>query len=91
MWIATSERIRQIDRQATETFGISTRVLMERAGLAVFEAVQEYLACGGKITILCGKGNNGGDGFVVARLALENHYDVCCLVAADAGRKTRRT
>ena len=83
MWIATSERVREIDRQATEAFGISTRVLMERAGLAVFEAVQEYLHCGGKITVICGKGNNGGDGFVVARLAHEQHYEVCCLVAAD--------
>ena len=82
MWIASSERSKEIDRQTTTKFGITSNVLMERAGLAVFLAVKEFLPLGGKITVLCGKGNNGGDGFVVARLALESGFDVRCLVAA---------
>src|SRR5947209_7593904 len=83
MWIASSERSREIDRQTTENFGVSTRVLMERAGLAVFDAVKEHLPEGGRIAVLCGHGNNGGDGFVVARLAHEAGYHVYCLVAAE--------
>lgn len=83
MWIATAEHSREIDRKATDEFGVPARVLMERAGLAVFDAIREMLPGGGSIAILCGKGNNGGDGFVVARLARDNGYRVECLVAAD--------
>jgi len=55
---------------------------MERAGLSVFAAIKEMLPDGGKLTVYCGKGHNGGDGIAVARLALEAGYDVDCLVAA---------
>lgn len=89
MWIATAERSREIDRQTTEQFGVPATVLMERAGLAVFEAIKELLPQGGRICVLCGKGNNGGDGFVVARAALEHGYDVCCVVACEEETLTR--
>jgi ADP-dependent NAD(P)H-hydrate dehydratase / NAD(P)H-hydrate epimerase len=85
MWIADSAWTREIDRRATDEFGIPVHVLMERAGLAVFDAVRELLPQGGRLTVFCGKGNNGGDGFVVARLAKEQGYDVDCLVAAEEG------
>lgn len=83
MWIATAEHSRHIDRRATNEFGVPAKVLMERAGLAVFEAVKEFLPDGGRITVFCGKGNNGGDGFVVARLAHDENFSVDCLVAAE--------
>jgi NAD(P)H-hydrate epimerase len=83
MWIATAEHSRSIDRRATEEFGIPSRVLMERAGLAVFSVVKEMLPPGGKLTVFCGRGNNGGDGFAVARFAADAGYHVECLVAAD--------
>ncbi len=57
---------------------------MERAGLAVFDVVRELLPSGGKLAVLCGKGNNGGDGFVTARLAKDNNFQVECLVAAQS-------
>jgi NAD(P)H-hydrate epimerase len=84
MWIADAAQCREIDRRAIEEHGIPSRTLMHRAGLAVFEAVKEMLPEGGKLAVLCGKGNNGGDGMVVARLALENGYCVDCLVAAPS-------
>lgn len=84
MWIASAERCRTMDRRATEEFGIPNRILMERAGLAVFQAVKELLPDGGCLTVFCGKGNNGGDGFAVARLAREHGYHVELLVAAEA-------
>jgi NAD(P)H-hydrate epimerase len=83
MWISTAEHSKQIDRRASEEFGVPAKVLMERAGLAVFDAVKELLPNGGRISVFCGKGNNGGDGFVVARLALDHHFLVDCLVAAE--------
>ncbi len=55
---------------------------MERAGVAVFNGIKELLPEGGRITVCCGKGNNGGDGFVAARLALEHSFGVECLVAS---------
>ncbi len=85
MWIASSDHCRKIDRQTSEEYGISSTVLMERAGLAVFEVVQQTMPEPGKITVVCGKGNNGGDGFVVARLARDFGYHVECLVTAAEG------
>ncbi len=81
MRIATADQMRRIDRRAIEEFGIPARVLMERAGYAVFQKIQEILPEGGSIAVVCGKGNNGGDGLVIARLAREAGYFVDCLVA----------
>lgn len=84
-WIADAARSREIDRRATGVFGISQRELMESAGGAVFDALAEILPDGGKLLVVCGRGNNGGDGFVTARLALDHAYQVECLVAAKPG------
>jgi len=65
------EEVREIDRHAIEEFGVPGVVLMENAGRGAAEVL---LAQGvrGPVTICCGKGNNGGDGFVIAR-HLANH------------------
>lgn len=83
MWIATAEHIRDLDHRASEQFGIPALVLMERAGLAVFSAIQDMLPAGGRLLVVCGKGNNGGDGLVVARLATESQrYAVECVITS---------
>ncbi|MBL8060735.1 MAG: NAD(P)H-hydrate dehydratase [Chthonomonas sp.] len=71
-----------MDQIASNEYGVPAMVLMERAGIAVFEAIKEMLPCPGRIFVLCGRGNNGGDGFVVARLAHEAGYEIEVLVAA---------
>ncbi|MEE9585254.1 MAG: NAD(P)H-hydrate epimerase [Candidatus Brocadiales bacterium] len=65
----TREEIRGIDRKAIEEYGIPGVVLMENAGRRVAEEALEMLeeALEPRVAILCGKGNNGGDGFVAAR------------------------
>jgi NAD(P)H-hydrate epimerase len=88
MWIANAAQCRELDRTAMEEFGVPPVVLMERAGLAVFEVVRELLPEGGRVTVMCGKGNNGGDGLVVSRLAAEHGFHVECLVAASESELT---
>jgi len=63
-----SAEMREIDRAAIEGFGIPSLTLMDRAGRAVAEAALELAAPKGRFVIVCGAGNNGGDGYVAARL-----------------------
>jgi ADP-dependent NAD(P)H-hydrate dehydratase / NAD(P)H-hydrate epimerase len=65
-----AETMRGVDRWAIEQQGVAGLELMERAGAGVARAV-ERLAPDGPVTVVCGKGNNGGDGLVVARLLRE--------------------
>src|SRR5947208_13661400 len=60
------DEVRAVDRRAIEDFGIPGMVLMENAGRGAAELL---LALGihGRVVVCCGKGNNGGDGFVIAR------------------------
>jgi NAD(P)H-hydrate epimerase len=60
------EEVRALDRRAIEEFGVPGVVLMENAGRGAAEVLIS-LGCKGPVVICCGKGNNGGDGFVIAR------------------------
>jgi NAD(P)H-hydrate epimerase len=62
----TRAQVRDIDRKAIEEFGVPGVVLMENAGRGAAELLLS-LGANGTVVICCGKGNNGGDGFVVAR------------------------
>jgi hydroxyethylthiazole kinase-like uncharacterized protein yjeF len=62
-----ADTMRAVDRWAIEEQGVDGLELMERAGAAVAKAL-EQMAPDGSVSVLCGKGNNGGDGLVVARL-----------------------
>ena len=69
MKVATASQMRELDRRATEEFGIPSLLLMENAGLqAVLEMDRSFPRLNtSRVAIACGKGNNGGDGLVVAR------------------------
>ena len=58
--------VREVDRRAIDEFGMSGLVLMENAGRGCVETLLS-LGCGGPVAIVCGRGNNAGDGFVIAR------------------------
>ena len=67
MKITTAAEMREIDRASTEKFGVPSLTLMENAGNAVAQFILEDFSNADRIAVVCGKGNNGGDGFVVAR------------------------
>src|ERR1051326_8207778 len=67
MKIVTASEMREIDRLTSERFGVPSLTLMENAGSAVAEFVLSAYPRAKTFGIICGKGNNGGDGFVVAR------------------------
>jgi ADP-dependent NAD(P)H-hydrate dehydratase / NAD(P)H-hydrate epimerase len=70
MLVVTAEQMREIDRLTIERYGVPSLTLMERAGEAVAQSILERFARNAKkgVLIVAGKGNNGGDGLVVARL-----------------------
>ena len=66
--VLTPEEMRRTDRIAIDEMGVAGLDLMERAGSEVGRVVRDRIGIGGqRIAVLCGKGNNGGDGFVAAR------------------------
>lgn len=66
--LLTSTEMREVDRATIEDYGLPGAVLMEHAGLATARAAREMVERpGAHICVLCGRGNNGGDGFVAAR------------------------
>jgi len=83
MKILTAEEMRVADRVTTERFGISSLELMEHAGHAVSRFVTRELPQCRRIVVLCGKGNNGGDGLVAARHLAEAGCAVSVLILGD--------
>ena len=73
MRLVTAEQMRTLDRRTIEETGIPGVVLMENAGRTAFQIIHEIFSpfCGKKVLIFAGRGNNGGDGFVLARYFLE--------------------
>jgi NAD(P)H-hydrate epimerase len=79
----TAAEMREADRRCIEEIGIPSAVLMYNAGKAVFAEIGQ-----GPVGIVCGKGNNGGDGFVVALLALLAGHDVRVVLLAPESALT---
>ncbi len=69
-------QVGELDRALSERFDLPGPVLMERAGRAAFRELRQHWPQARRLTVCCGGGNNGGDGYVVARLALRAGFDV---------------
>src|SRR6188472_2283341 len=82
MRILNSAQMRDADRRTIDDIGIPAIVLMENAGRQVVAAMEaSFEDLGDKsVAVLCGRGNNGGDGFVVARTLLQRGVDVSVFV-----------
>ena len=90
MYACTPHQMRAMDLRAVQEYGIPSLLLMENAGAAVARRVEALLAEAGAprgpVLLLCGGGNNGGDGFVAARRLRNRGIPVTCLLAAARER-----
>lgn len=82
MKIVTSEEMRDIDRRTVEEYGVSGTVLMENAGRSVVDKIKELYGRK-RVVVICGSGNNGGDGMVVARDLHNEGWDVKVFLASS--------
>jgi ADP-dependent NAD(P)H-hydrate dehydratase / NAD(P)H-hydrate epimerase len=83
MKIVTTAEMRAIDRATSERFGVPSLTLMENAGSAVADYVLARYGGAEHFAVFCGRGNNGGDGFVVARKLNERGKKVQVILLAD--------
>jgi NAD(P)H-hydrate epimerase len=89
--IVTAAQMQELDRRTIDEARIPGTALMERAGSGVVACLEQTLgsARGKRITVLCGKGNNGGDGFVAARLLHRRQAKVRVLAMTSLSELTR--
>jgi NAD(P)H-hydrate epimerase len=79
----TRSQVREVDRRAIEEYGIPGIVLMENAGRNAAVLIQGWTRARGPVAIVCGRGNNGGDGFVIARHLFNAGIHVELFLACD--------
>ncbi len=75
-YLLTTDQMKQVDNYTSEYFLLASPVLMERAALAVCEEIEKRFSDKSRVCIVCGNGNNGGDGYALGRILLERGYQV---------------
>lgn len=86
MIVLSPDRMKQYDAYAIKTWGMPSAVLMENAGRSTYRLLRrDYLQDRQKVAVFCGKGNNGGDGFVIARYALRDGIPTHVFLLAEPG------
>ncbi len=83
--VYSAASVRAMDRRAIEG-GIPGYVLMQRAGEAAIAALRRHWPAAKSVAVICGPGNNGGDGYVVARLARNSGLEVRAIAVTDPRR-----
>ncbi len=74
--LLNGEEMKQCDDYTSAYFKVPSQVLMERAALAVVEEIEERFSKEQEVLVACGTGNNGGDGYAIARILKERHWRV---------------
>lgn len=90
-WLLSAQEMKNCDTRTMEYYGMPSMVLMERAALAVAEVVQKGDFDTTRTAIVCGVGNNGGDGIAVARLLWQNGCKVSVYAVGSVNRATEQT
>lgn len=86
--LLNSREMGQLDKDTIEKYKVPSMVLMERAALGVVEFIESEAWKNKKIAIVCGSGNNGGDGFAIARILFQRGYQVQLFFAGDINHIT---
>ena len=88
MMVMTRDQVRSFDSWAINQLGIPGVVLMENAGRSCGELIKEQFAnvISPKVCIFCGIGNNGGDGYVIARHLLNSGFEVTVVICGDSSK-----
>ncbi len=81
--LATADVMREIDRTAIEDYGVPGAVLMENAGAGTAKAILQHWPDVQRVAIIAGSGNNGGDGYVIARHLINNGVEAVTYMPAD--------
>jgi hydroxyethylthiazole kinase-like uncharacterized protein yjeF len=86
--VLSRDEVRAFDAWAINELGIPGVVLMENAGRSCAELIKEKLAgvSHSKVCIFCGTGNNGGDGYVIARQLLNSGFEVAVIICGERGK-----
>ena len=86
--VMTRDEVRAFDSWAINTLGVPGAVLMENAGRGCAELIQEKLSgvARPKVCIFCGTGNNGGDGYVIARHLLNRGFEVVVVICGERSK-----
>ena len=86
MKILSPERMKRYDEYAVNTWGIPSAVLMENAGRSTYRLIkEEHLKGKKRLAVCCGRGNNGGDGFVIARYAARDGFETTVYLMCESG------
>lgn len=79
----TAKQMREVDRKIVEEIGMPSLVLMEQVAMNCYHQLLSIIDRSQKIQVVCGNGNNGGDGLAIARLLHLNHYSVSIVFVGD--------
>lgn len=86
MRVVTAHTMQEIDKRAIEEFGVPGIKLMENAGRGCVEEIIAEFGLQGRAVIMAGKGNNGGDGYVIARLLSQKGWSIKVIILAEHDR-----
>ena len=88
IYLPTGEQMRRADLYTIEEIGVPSMVLMERAALEVVRCMEEEQLDFRKVLVICGSGNNGGDGYAIARLLHLKGHDVTIFFAVNSQKRS---